>query len=157
MFRCVSERRGCLDKRVIPTGSPLLWWLAAATAVQQYPPWLPCLTGGKLVFQARRPFPVLRADGEQPTIERNEAVRTTSRQDQVKAPADDPAWERALKAWRVTALSPFKSVANAFVFDAIVDHGWKAHTNCLLLRVRWFGYLANDDTQVSSVLRYGAV
>ena len=106
-------------------------------------------TGGKLVFQTKGPYQVLRTDGRRFTIESDDGVRTVNGQDVVKVappPAGDPAWARALEAWRLPSLPAAKQGPQEYVFDKFIDHGWDEDTDRLMLRVRWFGYKAKDDT-----------
>ncbi|MBR7748526.1 hypothetical protein KDM92_18275, partial [Undibacterium sp. BYS107W] len=95
-------------------------------------------TGGKLVFQTKGPYQVLRTDGRRFTIESDDGVRTVNGQDVVKVappPAGDPAWARALEAWRLPSLPAAKQGPQEYVFDKFIDHGWDEDTNRLMLRV----------------------
>eukprot|EP00170_Pyropia_yezoensis_P003575 contig_14927_g3585 len=106
-------------------------------------------TGGKLVFQTKGPYQVLRTDGRRFTIECDDGIRTVIGQDVVNVappPPGDPTWARALKAWRLPSLPAATQGPQEYVLDRFVDHWWDEDANRLMLRVRWFGYGAKDDT-----------
>ena len=104
--------------------------------------------GGKLVFKARGPYQILKTDGRRLTIESDDGIRTINGNHATRAPEPpegDPAWARALEAWKVPAL-PSTSVKPAeAVFDKFVGHGYDERGR-LMLRVRWFGYGSTSDT-----------
>jgi len=60
-------------------------------------------------------------------------------------PEGDPAWERALKAWRVPALPSLSEKTMKAVFDQLVGQGYD-NNGRLMLKVRWFGYGPREDT-----------
>lgn len=62
------------------------------------------------------------------------------------SPEGDPAWVQALKAWRLSSLPAAKQGPHEYVFDKVVDHGWDEDTIRLMLRIRWLGNGAKDDT-----------
>ena len=97
--------------------------------------------GGKLVFKTLGPYHVLKTDGRRLTIESDEGIRTINGNHATGAkqpPEGDPAWARALAAWRVPSLpsSASKPLAG---FDHFVGKGYD-ELGHLMLKMRWFGY-----------------
>jgi len=104
--------------------------------------------GGKLVFKTLRSYQVLKTDGRRLTIESDDGIRTINGNHATRAPEPpegDPAWARALAAWRVPSLPSSASKPIESVFDHFVGHGYDEHER-LMLKVRWFGYGPREDT-----------
>jgi len=62
--------------------------------------------GGKLIFRTKGPYQILKTDGRRLTIKSTDGIRTINGNHATLAPEPpegDPAWERALQAWRVPA------------------------------------------------------
>jgi len=104
--------------------------------------------GGKLIFKTKGPYEILKTDGRRLTIERTDGIRTINGNHATLAPEQpegDPAWERALKAWRVPSLSSSSEKTMEADFDQFVGQGYDDNGR-LLLKVRWFGYGPRKDT-----------
>ena len=79
--------------------------------------------GGKFVFKTLGPYQILKTDGRRLTIESDDGIRTINGNHATRAPEPpegDPAWARALAAWRVPSLpssarNPIKAVFYRFV------------------------------------------
>lgn len=104
--------------------------------------------GGKLVFKTLGPYHILKTDGRRLTIESDDGIRTINGNHATRAPEPpegDPAWERALQAWKVPSLPTSSNKPLEAVFDKFVGHGYD-ESGRLMLRVRWFGYGPTSDT-----------
>jgi len=60
-------------------------------------------------------------------------------------PEGDPAWERAIKAWRLPSLPSWSEKTMEAVFDQFVVQGYDDNGR-LMLKVRWFWYKPREDT-----------
>jgi len=101
--------------------------------------------GGKLVFKTLGPYQILKTDGSRLTIETDDGIRTINENHAIRAPEPpegDPAWARALTAWRVPSL-PSKPIEA--VFDRFVGQGYDDQER-LMLKFRWFGYGPREDS-----------
>ena len=104
--------------------------------------------GGKLNFKTKGPYQILKTDGRRLTIKSTEGIRTINGIHATLAPEPpegDPAWERALKAWRVPSLPSSSEKTMEAVFDQFVGQGYD-NNGRLMLKVRWFGYGPREDT-----------
>jgi len=96
--------------------------------------------GGKLVFKTLGPFQILRTDGRRLTIGSDDCIRNINENHATRAlepPQGDPAWARALTAWRVPSLPSSASKPIEAVFDRFVGQGYDDQER-LMLKVRWF-------------------
>ena len=104
--------------------------------------------GGKLIFKTKGPYPILKTDGRRLTIESTDGIRTINGNNAAvtpEPPEGDPAWERALEAWRVPSPPSSSEKKMEAVFDQFVGQGYD-NNGCLMLKVRWFGYGPREDT-----------
>jgi len=104
--------------------------------------------GGKLVFKTLGPYQILKTDGRRLTIESDYGICTVNGNHATRAPEppeDEPAWERALAAWRVPSLRSSASVPIETVLDHFVGQGYDDQER-LMLKVRWFGYGPREDS-----------
>jgi len=104
--------------------------------------------GGKLVFKTLGPYQVLKTDGRRLTIESDGGIRTINGNHATRAPEPpegDPAWARALAAWRVPSLPSSASKPIEAVFGHFVGQGYDDQER-LMLKVRWFGYGHREDS-----------
>jgi len=104
--------------------------------------------GGKLVFKNLGPDQVLKAYGRRLTLKSDDGIRTIIGKDTTGAPEPpegDPAWARALAAWRVPSLPSSASKPLSAVFEYFVGQGYDEHER-LMLKVRWFGYGPREVT-----------
>jgi len=104
--------------------------------------------GGKLVFKTLGPYQILKTDGRWLTIESDDGIRTINGNHSTRAPEPpegDPAWARALAAWRDSSLPSSASEPIEAVFDRFVGQGYDNHKR-LMLKVRWFGYGPREDS-----------
>jgi len=103
--------------------------------------------GGKLDFKTLGPYQFLKTDGRRLTIESDDGIRTINGNHATRAPEPpegDPAWARALTAWRVPSLPSSASKTIEAVFDRFVGQGYDDQER-LMLKVRWFGYGPRED------------
>jgi len=103
---------------------------------------------GKLVFKTLGPYQILKTDGRRLTIESDDGIRTINGNHATRAPEPpegDPAWARALAAWRVPSLPSSASEPIEAVFDRFVGQGHDDQER-LMLQVRWFGYEPREDS-----------
>jgi len=78
------------------------------------------------VFKTLGPYQILKADGRRLTIESDDGRRTINGNHATWAPEPlegDPAWSRALAAWRVPSLPSSASKPIEAVFDHFVGQG----------------------------------
>jgi len=104
--------------------------------------------GGKLIFQTRGPYQILKTDGRLLTIESDDGIRTINGNHATRAPEPhegDPVWERALAAWQVPALPSSSTKTMEAVFHQFIGRGYDEKGR-LKLRVRWCGYGPREDT-----------
>jgi len=104
--------------------------------------------GGKLVFKTLGPYQILKTDGRRLTIESDDGIRTINGNHATRAPEPpegDPAWARALAAWRVPSVPSSASKPIEAVFDRFVGQGYDDQER-LMLKVRWFGYGPREDS-----------
>jgi len=104
--------------------------------------------GGKLNFKTKGPYQILKTDGRRLTIKSTEGIRTINGIHATLAPEPpegDPAWERALKAWRVPSLPSSSEKTMEAVFDQFVGQGYDDYGR-ILLKVCWFGYGPRAET-----------
>jgi len=104
--------------------------------------------GGKLVFKTLGPYQILKTDGRRLTIESDYGICTVNGNHATRAPEppeDEPAWERALAAWRVRSLRSSASKPIETVLDHFVGQGYDDQER-LMLKVRWFGYGPREDS-----------
>jgi len=103
---------------------------------------------GKLIVKTKGPYQILKTDGRRLTIESTDGIRTINGYHATLAPEPpegDPAWERALKAWRVPSLPSSSEKTMEAVFVQFVGQGYDDHKR-LMLKVRLFGYVPREDT-----------
>jgi len=103
--------------------------------------------GGKLIFMTKGPYQILKTDCRRLTVERTDGIRTINSNHTTLAPEPpegDPAWERALKAWRVPSLPSSSAKTMEAVFDQLVGQGYD-HNGRLMLKIHWFGYGPRED------------
>jgi len=103
---------------------------------------------GKLVFKTLGPYQILKTDGRRLTIESDDGIRTINWNHATRAPEPpekDPAWARALTAWRVPSLPSSASKPIEAVFDRFVGQGYDNQER-LMLKVRWIGYGPREDS-----------
>jgi len=141
MEKAQARYKRAFDKRVRPRRESLRVgdWVYVKSHENQ---------GGKLVFKTLGPYQVLKTDGRRLTIESDDGIRTINGNDATGAPEPpegDPAWARALAAWRVPSLPSSASKPLEAVFDYFVGQGYDEHER-LMLKVRWFGYGTREDT-----------
>jgi len=82
--------------------------------------------GGKLILKTKGPFQILKTDGRRLTIESTDGIRTVNSSHATLAPEPaegDPAWERALKTWRVPSLPSSSEKTMEAVFEQFVGEG----------------------------------
>jgi len=104
--------------------------------------------GGKLIFKTKGPYQILKTDGRRLTIKGTDGIRTINGNHATLAPEPpegDPAWARALKAWRVPSLPSSSEKTMEAVFDQFVGQGYDDNGR-LMLKVRWLGYGPREDT-----------
>jgi len=104
--------------------------------------------GGKLVFKTLGRYQILKTDGRQLTIESDDGIRTINGNHASRAPEPpegDPAWARALAAWRIPSLPSSASKSIGAVFDHFFGQGYDDKER-LVLKVRWFGYGPREDS-----------
>ena len=104
--------------------------------------------GGKLVFETLGAYKILKTDRRRLPIESDDNIRTINWNHATRAsepPDGDPAWARALTAWRVPSLPSSASKPIEAVFDRFVGHGYDDQ-DLLMLKVRWFGYGPREDS-----------
>jgi len=104
--------------------------------------------GGELVFKTLGPYQILKTDGRRLTIENDDGIRTINGNHATRAPEPpegDPAWARALAAWRVPSLPSSARNPIEAVFDRFVGQGYDDQER-LMLKVRWFGYGPREDS-----------
>ena len=104
--------------------------------------------GRKLVFKTLGLYQILKTDGLRLTIESDDGIRTINGNHATRAPKPperDPAWARALAAWKVPSLASSASESIEALFDHFVgqEHGGQER---LMLNVRWFGYGPLEDS-----------
>jgi len=90
----------------------------------------------------------LKTDGRRLTIESDYGICTVNGNHATWAaetPKDDPAWERALAAWRVPSLPSSASKPIETDFEYFVGQGCDDQER-LMLKVRWFGYGPREDS-----------
>jgi len=141
MEKAQARYKRAFDKRVRPRRESLRVgdWVYVKSHENQ---------GGKLVFKTLRPYQVLKTDGRRLTIESDDGIRTINGNHASGAsepPESDPAWARALAAWRVPSLPSSASKPLEAVFDYFVGQGYDEHER-LMLKVRWFRYGPREDT-----------
>jgi len=104
--------------------------------------------GGKLVFKTLGLYQILKTDGRRLTIESDDGIRTINGNRATRAPEPpegEPAWARALAAWRVPPLPSSASQPIEAVFDHFVGQGYDDQER-LMLKFRWFGYGPREDS-----------
>jgi len=82
---------------------------------------------GKLVFKALGPYQILKTYGRRIAIASDDGIRTINGNHATLAPEPpegDPAWARALAAWRVHSLPSSASKLIEAVFDRFVGQGY---------------------------------
>jgi len=90
----------------------------------------------------------LKPDGRRLSIESDDGIRTINGIHATRAPEPpkgDPAWARALTAWRVPSLPSSASKPIEAVFDRFVGQGYDDQER-LMLKVTWFGYGPREDS-----------
>jgi len=103
---------------------------------------------GKFVFKTLGHYQILKTDGRRRTIESDDGIRTINGNHAARAPEPpegDPAWARALAAWRVSSLPSSASKPIEAVFDRFVAQEYDDQER-IMLKVRWFGYGRWEDS-----------
>jgi len=90
----------------------------------------------------------LKTDGRRLSIVSDDEIRTIDGNHATRSPEPregDPAWARALAAFRVPFLPSSASQQIEAVFDRFVGQGYDDQER-RMLKVRWFGYGPREDS-----------
>ena len=104
--------------------------------------------GGKIVSKTLGPYQILKTDGRRLTIKSDDGICTINGNHATWAPEPpegDPAWARALAAWRFPSLPSSACKPIEAVFDRFVGQRYDDQER-LMLKVRWFGYGPREDS-----------